>query len=1028
MISTGASAIVVVELVRVAGTVLMAVVLMYAHLHFASRVEESARWHRAFWLTASAAALEAGVWGMYLAEPASRQHRPVDVNSYLLALSVVAAFGAASMSAYFMSKAADSRRMVLAALTMGLALIVMLQVARFVMGFSTGSGYDVRLIMLCLGLVVAAALAIVWLTQRLHGTLAAEREGILKSAVSVIIGVGIAGAHYAELILEAGKSGTLALSPNDHVSVLALLFGIVAVAALLMGAWSLLVSNRLTAQGELERLAAIVASSNEAIVSANREGIIRTWNIGAERLYGYTAEEVRGRPVSILTPSQTPEEQPELITRVAAGECVENFETIRRRKDGSLLDVSVSLSPIRGPDDRIIGISTVTRDITSRKRAERELRLSEERYRLVTRATQDIIWDWDLATNVVNVSDAIHTVLGHPDSFATMTPDVWYALVHPEDLPSLKASVASVVEGEESQWTSEFRVRRGDGSYAIVSDRAYLVRSEDGTPVRMIGSLADITDRRNAERTMREAQLNAEAANRAKSEFLANMSHEIRTPMNGIIGMLELVLDTQLNSEIRGFLQSAKASADGLLTVINDILDFSKIESGTVTLDEQALLLGDMLAEFRKPLALRAAQKGLRFSIYVDPSVPDAILVDGARLRQILTNLVGNAIKFTVQGDVSVRVEVDRPAVRRATERQIHFMIRDTGIGISDEKQLAIFDAFVQADASTTREFGGTGLGLAIAARLARLMTGKITVKSTPGAGSTFQLSLPLRVPATAPNVARDHTEPAVPTAQSASRRHRSIPAMRILLADDNEVNQKFMASLLRRRSHHVTVVGTGREVLAALADAPFDVILMDVQMPDLGGFETTALIRGMEEGTSRHIPIIAVTARAMVGDRERCLAAGMDDYLSKPVHLGDLYEALARWAPGGQQAPTKVACGAPAVDRAALMPLVDGDEALLAELIAVFSVESQRLLGEVRKAVEARDARATQAAAHALKGAAANLRVTAVSHAAAVLERMADAGKFDSAASALAKLEADLHHSLVGLTSMTSTTRDAAG
>jgi PAS domain S-box-containing protein len=1029
MIGDGAAAAVIVEVVRVAGTVMMAVVLMYAHLHCASRVEEASRFSRGIWLTASAAALEAGVWSMYVGEPASRQHQPVDVDLHLIAVSVVAAFAAAIMSAYFMSKAASgSRKMVLAAVAMGLSLVVMLQVARSVMGFSTSSAYDLRLIALSLGLVLMAAVSIVWLTHRLQGSLAAEREGALKSAVSVIIGVGIAGAHYAEMILEAEKSGTLVLSPTWRVSVLALLLGIVAVAAAVMGAWSLIVSHRLRVQGELERLAAIVASSNDAIISANREGIIRTWNVGAERLFGYSAEEVCGRQVSLLTPSQSPEIQPELIARVGAGECIQNFEAIRRRKDGSLLNASISLSPIRGPDGRIIGISTVTRDITAQKRAELELRLSEERYRLVTSATQDIIWDWDLATDTVQVSDAIHTVLGHPKSFATMTPDRWYALVHPDDLAALKAAVASVVEGPESQWTSEFRVQRGDGSYAIVADRAYLVRDEQGVPVRMVGSVADITERREAERTMRHAQRNAEAANRAKSEFLANMSHEIRTPMNGIIGMLELVMEVPIDPERRGFLQSARSSAEGLLTVINDILDFSKIESGTVTLDEQPFLLGDMLAEFKQPLGLRAAQKGLRFSVYVDPAVPDAMVIDVSRLRQILTNLVGNAIKFTMHGDVSLRVEVDR-RTRRPTEPQLHFIIRDTGIGISKEKQLSIFDAFVQADASTTREFGGTGLGLAIAARLARLMGGKVSVTSTLGQGSTFQLSLPLREAPTAPKKVLDALGSSSVRSQPAALRHRTIPSMRILLADDNEVNQKFMASLLRRRTHQVTVVGTGREVLAALGGASFDVILMDVQMPDLGGFDTTALIRGMEEGTGRHIPIIAVTARAMVGDRERCLDAGMDDYLSKPVHLGDLYEALARWAPGGLHMASRAAVRTVAnIDRAALLDMVDGDETLLGELIAVFSRESQRLAGEIRRAVQERDAGATRAAAHALKGAAANLRAKDVVNSAAVLEQIADAGNLEHAESVLIKLEGDVLHSITALASMTNVVRDAAG
>ena len=643
---------------------------------------------------------------------------------------------------------------------------------------------------------------------------------------------------------------------------------------------------------------------------------------------------------------------------------------------------------------------------TFRRASENQITEERDRYRSLVQKTPDMIFSLAVEDgSIAQLNPAFERFTGW--SVEAWLNKPFTSLSHPEDVPRAIANIHQAILGETIP-PFELRILTKSGENRSAEFIVTPHRDEKRVVKFILGIARDITDRKRAEQDLRAAKEAAETASRAKSEFLANMSHEIRTPMNGFIGMTGLLLDTPLDNRQRDFVETIRSSGETLLTLINDILDFSKIESGKLELENHPFDLATCLSGSLDLVAAKAAEKGLELRAEIDDDCPEILVGDVTRVRQILVNLLSNAVKFTAEGSVRVRARA-RPRTQALHELQIS--VRDTGIGIPEDRLIRIFESFSQADASTTRKFGGTGLGLTISKHLAELMGGRIWVSSELDEGSVFHFTIQTRVP-------RDDEKQAFEARARAQRQVDHALAsrlpLRILIADDNVVNQKVAHLLLENMGYRADLAANGLEVLEALARQSYDVVLMDVQMPELDGFETTRRIH-KELVRDRRPWIIAVTASAMRGDREKCLAAGMDDYISKPVQAAELQAALKRAAGLADEAdPDEVDPdddgkpaddGGPADDDLSAddgEPAGDGEPTInlhvltnlyrvrptaVNELIDNFLTTAGDRLAKIHQALDQADGQALLTAAHSLKGSSGTLGAVAMAKTCADLE-----------------------------------------
>jgi PAS domain S-box-containing protein len=556
-----------------------------------------------------------------------------------------------------------------------------------------------------------------------------------------------------------------------------------------------------------------------------------------------------------------------------------------RRGDGEYRWFTTRADPARDARGRVLKWVGSSMDITAFKELEADLRRTKDRLEVAIRSSNLSIWEYDMPDGTLErARESLTNVwesLGYDE---TNAPSSVMNVIHPDDQARMGEAVGSYLAGTSHAFEAEHRVLHRDGTFRWLLGRGVALRDSLSSAVRFVGTSVDITERKRIEEALLRAREAAEAANQAKDAFLATVSHEIRTPMNAILGMTELALESAPTDEHRHQLSTVRSAARSLLAIINELLDYSKISAGKVVLDKTDFSLRAELSETLCALLERARAKGLTLEYHIHPDAPDALHGDAGRLRQVLMNLVGNALKFTPEGSVVVEVTAE-PSPHDVL---LTCRVRDTGIGIAPDKQPAIFRAFEQADSSTTRRYGGTGLGLTISAQLAALMEGAITVESEVGRGSTFTFTARLERSSRQVGVA-DRAGDARTTDGAQAR------PLDILVAEDNEFNIALLRSLLGKRGHRPHLAEDGATALRLATEAKFDVLLLDLHMPNVDGFEVVREIRARERVSGEHLPIIALTARSSSRDRERCLAAGMDDFVSKPIDAAVLWSALDR-------------------------------------------------------------------------------------------------------------------------------------
>ncbi len=624
----------------------------------------------------------------------------------------------------------------------------------------------------------------------------------------------------------------------------------------------------------------VVESFNEGIWRTDAEGYTTYVNTPMYEMLGYEEGEMIGRHLyEFMDDEGVRLYHRYMDSRQERGTVQRDFKFLTAA--GVLLPTRIAISQQYDGSGKYAGLLAGVIDISFRVNAYEELRKSRERLAEAQSVAKMGSWECEIDTGELYWSDELYNIFDkNPQTFHP-SYDAFFNLIHPEDRAKVGGAVIHTLENNEP-YSLDHRIMLSDGSVRIIHEQGHLVHNEEIGAVRLLGTAQDVTDRKQIEIALRKARDDAENANRIKDEFLANISHELRTPLNGVLGMLHLLRDSALNDEQMELADIAVNSGRHLVTLLSDILDISSIEAGAVALDSTDFQLREILDTIHDVFKDAAAEKFIALSIDAAPEVPNHLEGDGSRLRQVLFNLVGNAVKFTASGQVTLGVGLSPN--REDDQIRLLFEISDTGIGIPDEMVGLIFDPFTQVDGSHTRRYGGMGLGLSIVKKLVGLMGGNISIDTEKGTGTTICFTALFGTPA--PAVVAPCAVDACPP----------MPSRRILLAEDDRVNRITATRFLEKLGHQVVAVENGWLAVEAILNGNFDLVLMDIQMPEMNGFEATAAIRrNAGLGEKANVPIIALTAHAMEKDRNKCFFAGMTDYIAKPVELSTLAEMLAK-------------------------------------------------------------------------------------------------------------------------------------
>ncbi|WP_229491637.1 MHYT domain-containing protein [Massilia sp. HP4] len=961
-------------------SVLVAIFSSWMGLQITGRASTNAA-HRAIVLGTGSLALGAGVWSMhFIGMLAFNLCTPVHYDHWTTLLSALPSIGASWVALNLISRPAlRLPHLLVGGVLVGAGIGAMHYAGMAGMRMRLDLYYDPA--MFALSIVVAVVLATLALGVR-HGLSRFESMTDARRLLvaAVVMGCAIAGMHYTGMAAArfAGEADPMGLSGSNSdflalsitVITVALSLGVVAANGLLRYRAMYLDLARSEAW-----MRALLTTTVDGVITVGRDGTVTEFNASAERIFGWRRDEIVGRNISLLLNEKDHQAERGLLHVLARGSLEgvnASMETFGVRKDGSQVPVRGALGHAQmGEQDLFVCFVT---DISERRAMEQALQTSEQQFRSLIGNIPGIGYrsmlgnDWPM----IFISDAVERVTGYPATDFVGAPPrrVFGALIHAEDRVRVAKEIGLALR-EDRPFLIEYRLLHADGSVRWLWENGTAARNDAGDIQWLDGVILDITERRVMEQALRDAKEAAEQAAAARATFVANMSHEIRTPMNSILGFTDVLLDGELNVEQRRHLDTIRSAGRALLRLLNEILDTAKLEKGAVELEQNDYNLLSLIDELSSTLAANARAKGLHLDIQYDPALPTGLRGDELRMRQVLTNLLDNAIKFTASGSVTLKVGAEGD--------QLCIAVVDTGIGIAPERLAAIFDPFTQADASMTRRFGGTGLGTTISKQLVELMGGRIWAESELGRGTTFHVRAPLvlaRFASQAPRV----------------RSAAVLPPLRVLVADDVPQNLELMQLLMTRRGHTMTAVRDGAAVVELAASGEYDLALMDFQMPTMDGLAATRAIRDQEAASGRQrLPVIAMTASVLQEHRKASVDAGMDGFASKPVDWFALSHEIARVLGLPGSAPDTSGAGtAPreVLNRRAGLHRWSNREDAYAEALEHFGRQYADLGQALRLHAAGGEHLKLRMLAHKVRGAAANIGLELLADALAALEQ----------------------------------------